>query len=91
MQQRGDTPMIAAIALLRSTADECKVLAREESDNSTAFKAEMMDLAARWHWLAKDTSALCNRTRTAIGGNAADCAGCSEKCLNTNNVSGVEA
>lgn len=83
--------MIAAIALLRCTADECEVLAREESENSTVFKAEMMDLAARWHWLATEASALCNRTKKVIGGTAADCAGCSEKCPDRSSVSGVEA
>lgn len=49
-----------AIAAFRKTADECQQRANLSSDR--AIQAELFDLTAQWHWLAKQAAELCERT-----------------------------
>jgi hypothetical protein len=70
--------MIDAIARLRSTADECECRARKS--DSAEVKTEMMDLAARWHWLAGEAAILCRRSKELNGGDDTACASCQERC-----------
>jgi hypothetical protein len=51
------------IAAFRTTADECQRCANVSSD--WAIKAELFDLTVQWHWLAKQTAELCERTEEA--------------------------
>ena len=51
--------MINAIALLRKTADECEDRARRASPGDA--QAELMDIAAEWHWLAGRAAMLHDR------------------------------
>ena len=72
--------MNQAIALLRRTAEECESRAREP-DSAWAVKAEMMDIAAKWHWLAGEAASLCKRSKELNVGDDASCAQCLERCL----------
>lgn len=72
--------MIEALALLRRTAEECERRAREPESAAMA-KAEMMDLAAKWHWLAGEAATLCRKRKELTGGEDAACASCMERCL----------
>ena len=71
--------MFDAIALLRSTAEECGRRARDPVGAAIA-RAELMDLAAKWHWLAGEVAALCRKRKELIGGENAACALCRERC-----------
>ena len=72
--------MIEAIALLRRSADECECRARKP-DSAGAVKAEMMDVAAKWHWLAGEAAILCKKSNELNGCDDAACAQCLEGCL----------
>jgi pyruvate-formate lyase len=71
--------MIEAIAHLRKIADEVEALARK-SGMDPAARAEMIDMAARWQYLAGEAAWLCNRTEQLRHGRT-DCTGCAEGCL----------
>lgn len=75
--------MIEAIALLRRTADECERRARRPGSAGTV-KAEMMDVVAKWHWLAAEAAMLCRRSKELNGDDDATCAQCLERCLGAN-------
>jgi hypothetical protein len=72
--------MIEAIALLRRTADDCERRARMPDSNG-AVKAEMMDIAAKWHLLAGEAAILCKRSKELNSGDNAACAQRLERCL----------
>ncbi|MDI1265704.1 MAG: hypothetical protein PS018_20855 [bacterium] len=72
--------MIEALALLRRTAEACELEAREP-DNAAMVRAEMMDLAAKWHWLAGEAATLCRKRKELTGDEDAACASCLERCL----------
>ena len=72
--------MIEAIALLRRIADECECQARTSNLGQKATQAEMMDIAAKWHWLARTAASLCKRSEE-LNGTLVGCSSCSEKCL----------
>lgn len=74
--------MIEAIARLRKIAEECESRGRPDANTrrETAFQAEMMDEAARWHWLASEAAKLCQQ-RNAVSRIGVACAECLEKCL----------
>jgi hypothetical protein len=72
--------MIEAIAMMRSTADECECRARK-LNGARAVNAELMDVAAKWHLLAGQAAVLCKRSKELNGGDVAKCAQCSEGCL----------
>ena len=71
--------MINAIARLRKTADEYDLRARS-SDSPPATKAKMIDVAARWHWLASKAAMLCAESQE-LNLDATTCADCRERCL----------
>jgi hypothetical protein len=72
--------MIEAIARLRRIADETETAARAPGlDRST--RSDMIDLAAKWQWLAGEAARLCAKGNE-LNGHAA-CAHCMEHCLFT--------
>ena len=71
--------MIDAIARLRKTADAYNLRARHP-DISPANIADMIDLAARWHWLAGEAAILCEDSKGFSDMDAAACASCRERC-----------
>lgn len=71
--------MIEAMDLLRRTADECECRARQV-DRAGAVKAEMMDIAVKWHWLAGEAAMLCRRSKELNGEDDATCNQCLERC-----------
>jgi hypothetical protein len=52
--------MIKAIELLRATADECEQQAKVTNNRET--KAELFDMTAQWHWLAREVAMLHDRS-----------------------------
>ena len=77
-RSHGETKMVEAIALLRKIAEECECRARK-ADLGSAIQAEMMDMAAQWHYLAGKASKLCERSKDLNGAEAA-CPQCLERC-----------
>ena len=55
--------MIKTIEALRKAADECERRARTTSDR--AASAELYDLTAQWHWLAKQVAELSEKSAEA--------------------------
>jgi hypothetical protein len=53
--------MINAIELLRTTADKCERQAKDTKDR--AIKAELFDMTAEWHWLARKAANLHDRAK----------------------------
>jgi hypothetical protein len=53
--------MIRAITLLRETADECESRAKQISDR--AVRAELIDICAEWHSLARKAASLYDRAK----------------------------
>ena len=72
--------MIQAIAILRRTADECESRARKPG-TAGMDKTEMMDVAAKWHYLAGEVAILCKRSKELNNDDDAACSQCSEGCL----------
>ncbi|MGT2435032.1 hypothetical protein ACU4GH_03250 [Bradyrhizobium betae] len=70
--------MIETIARLRKIADETESQARLPGLDRTT-RSDMIDLAARWQWLAGEAAKLC-ATSNALNGRAA-CASCQEHCI----------
>lgn len=52
--------MIKTIEALRKAADECERRAKATSDR--AARAELYDLTAQWHWLAKQVAELSEKS-----------------------------
>lgn len=57
--------MVEAIALLRQNADKCERQAKRVADE--AVKADLYDMSARWHWLAREMARLQVRVRQLEG------------------------
>jgi len=53
--------MTNAIKLMRKTADECDRQARQATNME--IKAELSDMTAKWHWLAKEAAELYDRIK----------------------------
>ena len=53
--------MINAIELLRTTADKCERKAKNTKDR--AISAELFDMTAEWHWLARKAANLHDRAK----------------------------
>jgi hypothetical protein len=53
--------MIKAIELLRKTADDCENRAKQISDRGA--RAELIDICAEWHCLAREAANLHDRTK----------------------------
>jgi hypothetical protein len=53
--------MINAIETLRTTADKCECQAKHSDDR--AIKAELFDMTAEWHWLARKAALLHDRAK----------------------------
>lgn len=70
--------MIEAIARLRRIADETESQARLPGRDRTT-RADMIDLAMKWQWLAGEAARLCAKS-SALNGRAA-CASCLEHCV----------
>lgn len=70
--------MIETIAKLRRIADEVEALARDPAIDR-ASRADMIDMAARWHMLAHEAAGLCQRTEQLNRGRAG-CKDCAECC-----------
>lgn len=68
--------MMQAIMQLRKIADEVEAEARTATP---AVRAELMDCAAKWHWLASEAGKLCVRARQSSNFTT-DCAECPERC-----------
>jgi hypothetical protein len=58
--------MISAIDLLRTTADACEHQARQTAGR--VEKAELFDMAAKWHWLAGEAKKLHDRAKQLENG-----------------------
>lgn len=72
--------MIEGIALLRSNADECEKQARD-SGCDREVQAELIDLAAKWRWLAGEGATLCKKSNILSKSDLVGCPDCSEKCF----------
>ena len=72
-----DIRMIETIARLRQIADDTERLAK--ADRGRQSRPEMIDLAAKWHWLASEAAKLCKRGRELNG--FAFCGDCHENCF----------
>jgi hypothetical protein len=61
-RQRGSVVIMpkTTIEVFRKTADECQRRADLSSDR--VIKAELLELATQWHWLARQVAELCERT-----------------------------
>lgn len=72
--------MIGAITELRAKADEFEQRAKL-SGRSRSEKAEMMDLAFKCHWLAREATIMCRQSKDLDGGKDADCDRCLQRCV----------
>lgn len=72
--------MIAAITELRATADAFEHRAKLSSI-SRSDQAEMVDFAFKCHWLAREVTLLCRRSKDLEGGKDAACDHCLQKCI----------
>lgn len=72
--------MIAAITELRATADVFEQRAKL-SGRSRSDQAEMMDLAFKCHWLAREAAMMCRQSKDLNGGKDADCDQCLQRCV----------
>lgn len=77
---RAGRDMIAAITELRATADAFEQRAKM-SGNSSSERAEMMDFAFKCHWLAREATIMCQRSRELDGGIASACDQCLQRCI----------
>ena len=73
--------MTEAIALLRRTADECECRAKRMDSGGVVVRAEMMDAAAKWHWLAGEAAKLCKSSKESNDKDADGCGQCLERCF----------
>ena len=72
--------MIGAITELRATADQFEQRAKL-SGRSRSEQAEMMDLAFKCHWLAREATIMCRQSKELDGGKDAACAQCLHRCI----------
>lgn len=72
--------MIGAITELRAKADVFEQRSKL-SGHSRSEQAELMDLAFKCHWLAREAAIMCRQSKDLDGGKDAACDQCLQRCV----------